>query len=117
MNEIDDAIKRWIKEKSPNMLRNIAALIQKKAKELVPVDTGLLQSRIVIQPRSDGIAVVADTDYASHVEYGTRYFTVPLGWQEGEAPRKTKKGKYAPFLRPAAFQIVSKVNEIARSLE
>lgn len=45
--------------------------IASAAKRIVPVDSGDLQDAIHPEVTSDGMFVVADTDYAAHVENGT----------------------------------------------
>jgi hypothetical protein len=54
--------------------------IQGRAKELVPVDTGLLQSRIVVEGNFAELSVRIGTNlqYASWVELGTRPHWPPL---------------------------------------
>jgi len=47
---------------------------QRLAKQRVPVDTGYLRSRIEIR----GDSVVADTDYAVYVNYGSEHNTATL---------------------------------------
>lgn len=62
------------------MLINTAAInTQRKARQLVVVDTGTLRSRINLKIYNDALAadVHADTDYASHVEHGTEHNKMP----------------------------------------
>ena len=54
-----------------------------RAQRIVPIDSGLLQSRISSETTEYGHFVVADTDYAAFVELGT------------------SKMAAQPFLRPA----------------
>jgi HK97 gp10 family phage protein len=60
-----------------------AASMETLAKELVPVDTGRLQSTIKGVAQGLEVTLSADTEYASYVEYGTR------------------KMRAQPYLRPA----------------
>jgi HK97 gp10 family phage protein len=56
------------------VVRTTAFVIEARAKTLVPVDTGTLKSSISTTVEDGGLsAIVAPhTDYAAHVEFGTR---------------------------------------------
>lgn len=70
-------------EFTPDMLAQLQAVsdqyvaetvlpkIANKAKRIVPVDSGILQENIRSEVTSDGMFVVADTEYAEFVELGT----------------------------------------------
>lgn len=69
------------------VVRN-ASKMQEKAMGLTPVDTGYLERSIGLTewPSGFGISVEPTAEYASYVEYGTRYQTAQ------------------PFMRPAFQQ-------------
>lgn len=48
-----------------------AQTVCESAKSLCPVDTGLLQSSINVQPAGNTAVISADTEYAVFVEFGT----------------------------------------------
>lgn len=79
------------------VLNRVLYSIEQKAKQYVPVDTGHLQSMIqaVIYGNKTG-AVIADTEYAAFVEYGTRYM------------------RAQPYLRPAFLNTVPEISALLR---
>ncbi len=71
-------------------LNDLATLVAREAKRIVPVDTRKLQNSIFV--RKEGQAkykIVAATNYASHVEYGTHKMVA------------------RPYLRPALYRYSS----------
>ena len=80
-----------------------ALQVVRKAKADVPVDTGHLKSQIFVIESTTGInefAVVADTEYAGYVEYGTSKM----------APQ--------PYLRPAIEAYANELkSDFVRELE
>lgn len=97
-------------EKVQQVLKNGAVRIAERARELAPVRTGHLMAsvRADIGERTEGeaafdpVEVVADTPYASFVEFGT------------------SKMEAQPFLTPAAEEtepeILEEINSILREL-
>ena len=81
-------------ELRPAFLRS-GLMIQRKAKETVPVDTGRLQKSITvfntIAAKGMDAIISATAEYAPFVEYGT-----PVGTGAHGAPK--------PFMKPAAEQ-------------
>lgn len=73
-------------------LLQLAQRVERRAKQLAPVDTGRLRSSITSGLAEDGSTVAGlvgtDVDYAVHVEYGT-YRMAPQ-----------------PFMRPALEEVV-----------
>jgi len=76
IERLRQAIKEFpevLKEELGQAVLELALIIQNKAKELCPVDTGLLRSSINAQVESWAAAYVGtNTEYAPWVEYGTR---------------------------------------------
>src|SRR5688500_8616114 len=82
------------------LVRKHAFAIEAKAKQLAPVDTGLLRNSL--QTRVDGplkATVGTNVEYASHQEFGTRH----------------QKGK--PFLTPAADEQKKEFQRDVKNLE
>lgn len=79
-----------LKQQAPFVAKRIvkasAIRIEKRAKQLVPVDTGRLKRSIEVQTEKQGFVqrVISDVPYAPYVEFGTR------------------KMHAQPFLTPAA---------------
>jgi HK97 gp10 family phage protein len=61
--------------------------VEASAKRIVPVDSGDLHDSIHTEVTSEGMFVVADEEYASHVELGT------------------SKMAAQPYLRPALYSL------------
>lgn len=61
-------------DQASKVVRTTAFIIEARAKSAVPVDTGTLKNSISTTVEADGLlAIVAPhTDYAAHVEFGTR---------------------------------------------
>lgn len=87
-------------------VEEVTQLIEDRAKEMCPVDTGALQASIRSEIRETGATIVGEvaphTDYAAFVEYGTG--------QRGAASPGAGEGPYSatwpgmaaqPFMRPA----------------
>jgi len=79
-------------------VRQTAKAIEKGAKQRVAVDTGYLKSQIRSEPLDEHQAlVVADTDYAKFLEYGTRrmaaqpYFIPAVEAERKQFVRKIRK--------------------------
>ncbi len=82
-------LKKWQFLKAQELERNdaeTALRVARDAKRLAPVDTGRLRNAINSASTKDGWFVIADTNYATFVEFGT-----------DRAPAQ-------PFLNPALEQ-------------
>ena len=107
IKRLQKAIRRapaLITEELGNAVRDLVLLVEAEAKKLCPVDTGKLRASItpVIESWAAGY-VGTNTNYAPHVEYGTR------------------KMDAQPFLEPAFLEgkrVASKVfgQAIARAI-
>ena len=115
----DDKIDTLMKR----VLYRSALKIHQIAVQKVPVDSGLLKAGIKIEPQVFGsykYSIVAGTEYAADVEYGTSPHYVSGGELKKWATRKlgdpsaafavaksiSKKGTNAqPFIRPALNQV------------
>ncbi len=76
-----------ITEELGQAVRDLVLIVEAKAKELCPVDTGKLRASITPVIQSWAKAYVStNTDYAPHVEYGT------------------KQSPAQPFLEPAFLE-------------
>lgn len=53
-------------------LDDTAHKVERQAKELVPIDTGALRASIGTDGGGLDYSITANTDYARHIEYGTR---------------------------------------------
>jgi|SRR5688572_20401412 len=96
-------ISSQIERELSKLVKKTAFRIEAKAKELAPVDTGLLRNSVTTTVESATKATVGTSiEYAAHQEFGTRH----------------QKGK--PFLTPAADEAKKDferdVREIERSL-
>lgn len=76
----------------------VATAIAKKARELVPVDTGDLRNSIHVQNDKLGSIVIAGTDHAAAVEYGTI------------------KQEAQPYMRPAAASVKPSEQNVKRGV-
>lgn len=92
-------------------------MVEARAKELCPVDTGALQASITTEVDESGKTIIGcvapHTDYAAYVEYGTgiRGAASPGA---GEGPySSTWAGMVAqPYMRPALDESKPKIAEI-----
>lgn len=57
-------------------LEDTAHKVERQAKELVPVDTGALRSSIDTSGNNLTYDITASTEYARHIEYGTKPHTI-----------------------------------------
>ncbi|MCW3994599.1 MAG: HK97 gp10 family phage protein [Candidatus Bathyarchaeota archaeon] len=69
LTKFDDAMEKNVK----NQLYEWAKDIKADAQNLVPVQTGYLQSTIYAKSQDWQIQVGAEATYATYVEFGTRY--------------------------------------------
>jgi hypothetical protein len=75
-----------VKNAVENEIKETAELVERTAKELVPVDTGALKRSINAQGSGMTYDISATTDYAAYMEYGTRPHVItgsPLLWWDG----------------------------------
>lgn len=82
-------------------LLRIGTEVQNRARELCPVDTGTLRRSIRMTRTgtrdAPEVTITARTDYAAHVEYGTRH------------------QRAQPYLRPALAEAVRAFGQVGRS--
>lgn len=95
-----------VRAKMVRALEKAGLIIEAKAKELCPVDTGNLRASISSQVNSEVMSAVVGTNvpYAPYVEY-----MHPL-----EEPKPGRETGQMPFLRPAIFQSMEKVKEMIK---
>lgn len=96
-----------------NAIEQVAIFVEGEAKRMCPVDTGNLQKNII--HFSSGHlewTVLANTNYASFLEYGTKY--INIGTPEDPLYTTNYKGisSYRPFLRPAFYTNQGKIEQI-----
>ena len=105
-----------------NAKKEIAILVTQRAKDLAPVDTGLLKANIQFEIKGDTIKVFVPESvvpYAASMEYGTASY-----WSgQPDKPRphdtfqRTGKGSevgYTPFLRSAVYQLENQFAKIVQ---
>ncbi|MGW0854175.1 HK97 gp10 family phage protein [Streptomyces sp. NPDC002690] len=73
--ELDEAaIRSLVREQEVReAVRDTAERGQRFAQQIAPVVTGRYRDSIRVVEDSDGADVVAEIDYAEHLEYGTRH--------------------------------------------
>lgn len=93
------------------IMEQAAILVEGEAKRMCPVMTGRLQQSITHHKKGALTQeIVASTDYASYVEYGTTRLMV--GSVEDPMVYTSTSGKYPsyrPFLRPALYQNIHRI--------
>lgn len=94
-------------------LERACALVERKAKEKAPKDTGALRRSITSEVSYEGGEMVGTVftplEYAPYVEYGTGLFAekggrkdVPWNYQDDEGNWHSTSGQHPqPFMRPA----------------
>lgn len=77
-NSIDDAIKQLeeyqksIDEKMEQLVRLLTNLGLEKARDLVPIDTGVAQASIIgYVDEADGVGIIRAGGYCKYIEFGT----------------------------------------------
>ena len=88
------------------LLEKIGLLVEGKAKELCPVDTGKLRSSIGnrVVPEELAVKIGTNVPYAPYVEY-----MYPL-----ESPGPGRETGQMPFLRPAIFQSMENIKKLIK---
>jgi hypothetical protein len=88
------------------LLNRIGFLIEGKAKELCPVDTGRLRASIQHKINAGELSVVVGTNvpYAPYVEF----------MYDLNNPHPGRETGQMPFLRPALFQSKDKINRMIK---
>jgi len=128
-----------IKKAMPEILNKSTLIIEARAKEMAPVDLGIMRSSIysTIEGEKANVSVLAP--YAIYMEYGRPPGKYPPleaieGWakrhhispwavmkkikEKGievgtiKSPFLTRGNTYRPFLRPAAFQSIPRIQNI-----
>lgn len=85
-----ERLKRGVKpEDVKNAVKEHGVALQREAREIVPVKTGQLRDSLTLTLEDEGYTAVVGTpvEYASYVEYGTRFQTAK------------------PYLRPALLKV------------
>lgn len=122
----------------PEILRRSALLIETRAKQLAPVDLGIMRSSITTVVEEDHVFVKVLAPHALYMEYGRPPGNMPpieaiAPWarrhnldpflvarsigKKGipvgtiEQPLKTHGNTYRPFLRPAAYQMIPQIRK------
>ena len=111
------------------LLGSAAAVVERKAAELAPVDTGRLRSSITQEIAPLRARVYTNVFYAPFVEYGTRPHFPPPGalatWgrRHGGIPAFAlaraiaKRGtKAQPYMRPGAQELERRLPELLANL-
>ena len=111
------------------LLASGAAIVQRKAMEVVPIDTGYLSRRITQELVPLRARVYTNVFYAPFVEYGTRPHFPPPGalatWgrKHGGIPAFAlaraiaKRGTKAhPYMRPGAAELERRLPELLANL-
>jgi HK97 gp10 family phage protein len=76
-----------VRERSRHLLEKVASAVAEDARDMAPIDTGKLVSKISHKVLSSKLArIYAKTHYAVYVELGTRYM------------------RAQPYIRPALYQ-------------
>jgi hypothetical protein len=88
------------------LLDKIGFLVEGKAKELCPVDTGRLRASIQHKINVDDFSVVIGTNvpYAPYVEY----------MYDINNPHPGRETGQMPFLRPSLFLLKDKINQMIK---
>lgn len=88
------------------LLNRIGFVVEDKAKQLCPVDTGRLRASIQHRILPEELAVVIGTNvpYAKYVE-----FMYPVN-----APHPGRETGQMPFLRPSIFMLKDKINKMVK---
>lgn len=107
-------------------MENSCALVERKAKEKAPKDTGALKRSITSKVEREGDDYVGyvftPLEYAPYVEYGTGLFAekggrqdVPWHYQDDEGNWHTTSGQHPqPFMRPALYESREEIVRIVK---
>lgn len=94
---MSDIVKKLIRNSDDlkNLLRDTAFDIQSTAQDIVPKDTRNLMNSIRVQKLKNGEAykIFTSVEYATHVEYGTRYM------------------RARPYMKPAVIKNTKNLNK------
>ena len=104
-------------------LKQSCLLVENKAKELCPVDTGQLRASISSKVDGDTGSIGTNVDYAPYVEYGTGVFAVagngrqtPWSYQDAKGDWHYTTGQRPqPYLEPALTQNETQIIDIFRN--
>lgn len=118
LNDMIADVKNSVKDAKINKaIEQVAVFVEGEAKRICPVDTGNLQKNI-IHFNSGHLewTVLANTNYASFLEYGTKY--INIGTVENPLYTINYKGisSYRPFLRPAFYTNEGQVEQIMNNV-
>ena len=101
------------------------ALVERKAKQKAPKDTGALRRSITSEVKGENTevegSVFTPLEYAPYVEYGTGLFaeqrgrSKPWRYEDEEGNWHTTKGQHPqPFMRPALNENREKIVELIK---
>jgi HK97 gp10 family phage protein len=103
------------------------AVVERRAKELAPKDTGELRRSITSEVYKEGNSIVGEIftplEYAPYVEYGTGLFAangngrkdVPWHYQDDSGEWHTTSGQHPqPFMEPALTENRDKITRILK---
>jgi len=109
---LNDVIKTLEKLEQKDLIESVMEdtgnYAYKEARKLSPVDTGRLRAGIYMYPSGNKFSLGAYAPYASYNEYGS--ITTPAG--SVADPMSAKKRGFRPFLRPAMYKAMNKVDYI-----
>ena len=104
-------------------MKKCCALVERSAKEKVPVQTGELRRSITSKVENNGLEVTGTIytplEYAPYIEYGTGLFAekggrpTPWGYQDDKGEWHTTSGQPPqPYMRPALNENRTTILEI-----
>jgi len=109
LNDVQALFKKLGEQELYNStVESVAEEAHKIALQICPVDTGELRKSIFLSKSRDSFILGATAGHAIINEYGS--LTTPIG--SVQSPISAKKYGYRPFLRPAAYRAMQKVDYI-----
>lgn len=103
-------------------LGKCCAVVERRAKQLAPKDTGALRRSITSKVEGNEGIVFTSLEYAPYIEYGTGLFAVnggrtdvPWNYQDDEGNWHSTSGqKPQPFMQPALDQSRTQIMDILK---
>jgi HK97 gp10 family phage protein len=103
-------------------LGKCCAVVERRAKQLAPKDTGALRRSITSKVEGNEGIVFTPLEYAPYIEYGTGLFAVnggrtdvPWNYQDDEGNWHSTSGqKPQPFMQPALDQSRTQIMDILK---
>ena len=113
-----EELMKFLKELcSEKKVDQVAKILAERTAQLAfryaPEDTGKMENDIRVQKNGNGeYEVICDVRWCVFNEFGT--YMMPVGTEENPLGITSTSGKasYRPFMRPAAYDILSQLNEI-----